>query len=320
MPRVIVGNRADGLTDHARALLTQALHAFPALDADAAEVVLPLRPLVGRCRICGQLRQLTKEHVPPASAFNKQTARMHTAEEWFARGDDGELPGGELQQGGIWGYTLCAECNNLTGARYGEEYKLWAVSIINAIADANVNVRELEELTEIPDGPLSLSGDPGPRPGAFLRQALAIMCTLSADFDLAERYPGIRRLILEGSVGALPDGMSLGLTGYIGGNARIVGPQFVVHPMEDAWYCLLELAVPPLALLMVLGGNRPYPHVFDLSPYALVGPNERREVSARLAVAIGHTMYPGDYRTKAMVEAQRAAADTARVRSDEEGR
>jgi hypothetical protein len=309
--RLIVAARDDALTAHARALLDEGLRAFPTLNADAAEVVLPTTSLIGRCRICGEVRQLTKEHVPPAAAFNQQTATVHTAEEWLARGDDGELPGGELQDGGIWGYTLCEGCNNATGVRYGEEYKLWAVSIINAFADAKVNVRDLEAQAEIPEGPISLSGTPGPRPGAFLRQALAIMCTLSADFDLAGRYPAIRRLILDRSVEPLPEGMSLGLTGYIGGYPRVHGPQLVANPDEDSWHCVMELAVPPLALLMVLGGNRPYRHVFDLSAYALVTPKERRTVSGRLAVAIGYTIYPGDYRTKAMLEAQRAAAEAA---------
>lgn len=308
---MIVAARDDALTERARGLLDEGLRAFPTLNADAAEVVLPTTPLVSRCRICGEVRQLTKEHVPPAAAFNRQTATVHTAEEWFARSDDGELTGGELQHGGIWGYTLCETCNNATGVRYGEEYKLWAVSIINVLADAKVNVHELEALPEIPDGPISLSGNPGPRPGAFLRQALAIMCTLSADYDLAGTHPAIRRLILERSVEPLPNGMSLGLTAYIGGYPRVHGPQLVAHPEEGSWHCVMELAVPPLALLMVLGGNQPYRHVLDLSPYALVASKERRTVSGRLAVAIGYTMYPGDYRTKAMLEAQCAAAEAA---------
>jgi len=205
-----------------------------------------------------------------------------------------------------WGYTLCRDCNSLTGHRYGDEYRLWTVSIINALADAQTNVREIEALPEVPSGAISLGGDPGPRPGAFVRQVLAIMCTLSADFDLAGRYPEIRRLILEPSVEALPTGMSIGLTGYIGGYPRIVGPQLVVHPLADAWYCVMELANPPLATLMVLGGNRPYYHTFDLSAFTLVPPNESRPVTGRLAVGVGHTMYPGDYRTRAMVEADRA--------------
>ena len=312
---MIVGAHAGVLNEHARRLLDEGLRAFPMLDADAAEVLLPLRPLVGRCRICGELEQLTKEHVPPAAAFNRQTAPMHSADEWFARDESGELPGGELQQGGIWGYTLCRDCNSLTGHRYGDEYRLWAVSIINALADAKVNVRELEAQPEIPDGPITLGGDPGPRPGAFVRQVLAMMCTLSADFDLAGRYPAIRRLILDRSVETLPDGMSVGLTGYIGGYPRVVGPQLVAHPDEDAWYWLMELANPPLATLMVLGGNRPYRHVFDLSPFTLVPPDASTPVSARLGVAIGYTMYPGDYRTKGMVEAQRAQAEAAAVAS-----
>jgi hypothetical protein len=305
--RLIAGTRVvDG---RALALVDEARRAFPMVGADTAEVLLPDRPLVGRCRVCGETRPLSKEHVPPAAAFNRQTARSHTVEEWFARDGSGELPGGRLQQGGIWGYTLCRDCNSITGHRYADEYRAWAVSVINAMADGGVNVNVLEAQTEVPSGPIELGGDPGPRPGAFVRQILAIMCTLSADYDLAGRHPAIRRLILGPSVETLPEGMSIGLTAYLGGYPRIVGPQLMFRPGEDAWHCVMELANPPLATVMVLGGNRPYRHTFDLSAFALVPPDEHRPVAGRLAAAIGHTMYPGDYRTQAMVDADRATND-----------
>jgi hypothetical protein len=290
------------------------MRTFPTVGADTQEVFLPLERLEARCRICGVTTKLTKEHVPPSSAFNDDAAKVHTADDWLKRAPDGELPGGKLQHGGIWGYTLCATCNNLTGGYYGEEYKWWALAIVNAFAEAGVNARQqIDESEYIPDGPLRLTDQKGrgARPGAFVRQALSIMCTLSAPFDLAGSYPVLRRIILDRAAAALPDGMSLGLTGYVGGYPRIAGPQIVVHEVEGSWHCIMELAVPPLALLMVLGGNAPFQHVFDLTPFSLVPPNERREVEGRLAVAIGHTMYPGDYRTKTMIERQAAENERA---------
>lgn len=312
--RIFTG-RPGPLSGRAARLLDEARRAFPSVGADTRQVFLPTERLEERCRICGTVGPLTKEHVPPASAFNEESANVHTAEEWLARGGDGELPGGELQHGGIWGYTLCERCNNLTGGYYGEEYKLWAYAIVQALRDAGVDPKVLDALEYIPDGPLRLTAykKRSPRPGAFVRQALSIMCTLSANFDLAGRYPAIRRSILEKSTEALPEGMSLGLTGYIGGYPRVIGPQIVARVGEGSWHCLMELAVPPLAILMVLGGNSPYRHTFDLTPFAEMAPGERRDVEGRLAVAIGYTMYPGDYRTKAMVE--REAAENERAAS-----
>lgn len=220
------------------------------------------------------------------------------------------------------GYTLCEKCNNLTGAYYGEEYKWWALAIVNALAEAGVNTKQIDALDYIPDGPLRLMDKKGRgvRPGAFVRQALSIMCTLSANFDLAGRYPVIREIIVDRRAAALPDGMSIGLTGYIGGYPRVIGPQIVVRPAEGSWHCLMELAVPPLALLMILGGNAPFRHVFDLTPFAQAAPNERHPVEARLALAIGYTMYPGDYRTKTMIERQAAENDKAAATAAEGAR
>src|SRR5205085_9244676 len=128
------------------------------------------------------------------------------------------MPGGVLKQGGIRGYTLCKSCNDLTGAEYGDEYKRWAVTTLEMLATAGTNVRELDAEPTTRRATISLEGGdgrPNPRPGAFIRQILSMMCSVSGGYDLAGRFPSVRSMVLDGTPGPLPAGMSIGLTIYL---------------------------------------------------------------------------------------------------------
>lgn len=307
MTRIIVVKDGTVLTPQARALADEARAAFPALRHDATEQLFPHRRGVGRCRICGEQRELTREHVPPRAAFNKERGRVHSLLEWLSRTAEGVLPGGILRQGGNWGYTLCGPCNNFIGHEYADEYTRMAVGIVNTFVGENV--LELDARPDQPIAGVTLTGNaPGshPRPGMFVREVLALMCTMSADLDLAGRYPAIRRMILEAAVEPLPDGMSLGMTAYFHKDSRFAGPALEVLPDEGIWRFVMEVAHRPLAVLMVLATNGPAPHVCDISSFTDVAPDEQKVIEASLAIGFGHTILPGDYRTRAMVEADAA--------------
>ena len=84
----------------------------------------------GTCKICGQFKELTEEHIPPKHAFNSTTVTVLPFEEAIKvmTGADGRLPwdtqglNGRRQQGGHKKYCLCRECNNNTGAWYMRAY------------------------------------------------------------------------------------------------------------------------------------------------------------------------------------------------------
>src|SRR5665213_4418802 len=85
----------------------------------------------GPCHICGRVRELSYEHVPPESAFNSNRV-------WVARGDllfkglPAALANAKQQQRGAGGYTRSGECNNDTG-RYSRAYAEWATQAIELL-------------------------------------------------------------------------------------------------------------------------------------------------------------------------------------------
>lgn len=74
----------------------------------------------GRCWLCGEHRVLTLEHIPPRSAFNDHEILLQSIDrrtEQLGR----VIWQSEIVQG--WTVrSLCAECNNKAGSKYGSHY------------------------------------------------------------------------------------------------------------------------------------------------------------------------------------------------------
>ena len=84
----------------------------------------------GICKICGQYKEMSPEHIPPKNAFNSARVKIYPFEEAIktATGKDGRLPWdteglrGTIQQGGHKKYCICHSCNNNTGQWYMRSY------------------------------------------------------------------------------------------------------------------------------------------------------------------------------------------------------
>lgn len=79
----------------------------------------------GTCRICGEHRELTYEHVPPQCAFNNEPAKVYKLDEWVVLQNGGPARY-ENQQRGSGYVTLCSDCNNRRGGAWNVgDFCLW---------------------------------------------------------------------------------------------------------------------------------------------------------------------------------------------------
>jgi hypothetical protein len=261
--------------------------------------LLPRRRVEDPCRICGRHELLTREHVPPRSAGNRQTARAHTIEEWLARESLDEVPGGRTEQGGVWGYTLCGSCNSRTGSLYGSEYGAWA-SRAGALLR---QVRPPQLDRELQSRGLTIQFDEV-RPGAFARQVLSLMCSLAGPWRLTDQHTNLRPIILDGVTGHLPDGMALDMTLCAGPAVFLAGPSLHVDRKTGGWRWMSVLAYPPLAFEMTLAADgtdtRPLCGIANFLDCDIA---VQGSVELDVFVGFTHTMFPGDWRTRAQVEA-----------------
>jgi hypothetical protein len=95
----------------------------------------------GRCRICQNFGQLTKEHVPPASAFNKGPYREYYVDK-VNRAELLQWTSKEVNANGIWVFSLCEKCNIKTGTAYAHAYAAFVQSLTGIAIpdDANKDI------------------------------------------------------------------------------------------------------------------------------------------------------------------------------------
>lgn len=225
--------------------------------------MLPRHRLRGYCRLCGKESDLTEEHIPPQASGNKGRHQNFTLDDWLKyRFTDSPQVKRTIEQGGISGYTLCDKCNSFTGHYYGNEYKRWVQQAKYIIECWGVGA--ISKLNQM-NGPLGeevVFGNKksGPvKPGAMVRQVLSFMCSLSGSWNLAERHPEIRRIILDQSKEPLPINMELGMSLYLGPKVRICGPQLILNAKTEKWRWCQELAFPPFSFLLVMASNEKKP-------------------------------------------------------------
>lgn len=122
-----------------------------------------LRP----CGLCGQVRRLTKAHVPPQVAGNNHGVM---------RAPDVLTPGrtrrpGTWNAGGLWVRGLCYDCNHYAGRSFDQAY-----------AEFSEDVRRLST-------PLArqLQVIPGEPPAAYFAPGLVSRCVLFGMFAIAPR-------------------------------------------------------------------------------------------------------------------------------------
>lgn len=188
----LVGGRKD--VEIPDALLPAASSAAPLEVLDAMGELLPRRrpDVEERCRLCGGVDDLTREHLPPKASGNSGRLKAYDLNDWFGLDElerfSTDLRGGRTHQGGNWAYLLCGGCNIRTGKLYGAEYAGWAGAARNILAQVPPP-REIDQETTARGVDFELIDV---HPGKFIRQALSIMCSLSGAWDLADEHPVIK--------------------------------------------------------------------------------------------------------------------------------
>ena len=85
-----------------------------------------LKKHIGKCALCGKETVLTFEHIPPRSANNSKPAKPISGGEFLKTKNrmlwDTKGMKYHNQQKGMGLYSLCRDCNSITGTLYGNAY------------------------------------------------------------------------------------------------------------------------------------------------------------------------------------------------------
>jgi hypothetical protein len=219
-------------------------------------------------------------------------------------------PGPELQ-GGISAYTLCGPCNSLTGTRYGNEYATWAEALHRAFQSVPPDPEgDNDTQTHYYDVKV---GNAEFYPGRFIRQVLSTMATVSGG-TLTQRAPQLIDGILAGTPMEVPEDMGIYLAVFPERKrSRILPPMVEGHLSSRTATLLCDLMHYPFAIVLVLAGREPARVTgADIGGMLKQSPDEvATGFHLSTPIARCHTVFPGDYRSLAQLNADIAASTTA---------
>ena len=132
---------------------------------------------LSQCHVCLSKTELTREHIPPKSAFN------NTNKLWDRLVLEHSATSRKMHiRGGFWVQTLCEKCNNEIGALYAQEY-------VNFVKDL---VMSPKLFTPTSDARLfNIRADT-----LYIAKEIAIMILASESLAFAEENQDLREFVL----------------------------------------------------------------------------------------------------------------------------
>jgi hypothetical protein len=153
--------------------------------------------IIGICKICGQRKQLTREHIIPKSAGNTQTGPIYNGLDLIQNLKTPERLKKNIRQGGFTVNTLCKECNEKSGHWYDEDFSEFYLTFKESVypqikVPANISPADWLEGKKVQ---VVVAGKI--KPLNIAKRILVTLCSAEFDNMTEDRYPEIRKAILD---------------------------------------------------------------------------------------------------------------------------
>lgn len=254
---------------------------------------------------------MTYEHVPPRATGNDERLTVYGLNHWLNRDEERGLEGGRIEQRGAGARVLCAECNNKTGKWYGNELALLARAAYGLLRrsplddfDRSLNAMAADVAFKQTPGRPEL----GPHPLRIIKQFVTMMLATSPP-ELAKLHPDLPAFVLERDRTGLDERYQFYLALFAGPLARQTGVAHSVNAETGALTTLVEVAFPPLAYVMTIDAPPGAIVTLNITSFVDLDYETRADIDAHLLIGFGHTPWPMDYRSQAMLDAERDGDD-----------
>lgn len=246
---------------------------------------------------------LTFEHVPPRCVYNDDAARWYDFNS-FERLVDGQPARYESMQRGTGFHSLCSDCNTYCSNQgYVEELRLLGRSIGRKWSEFMPPYEE-HDATE---GPSHFTGKAARmHPARIMRQVIAMFLAMSSE-DAALAYPRLGQFVLDPEAQGLPYDARVWMTIIRGPVGRWVGLGGTEWNDHGRSYPYAELVTVPLSFTLVLGTKLPHLTFCEITSWADRGVDEAVAGEIQIPIGFSHTDVPGDFRTRAQIELDRAS-------------
>jgi hypothetical protein len=229
----------------------------------------------GTCGLCGFEGGLSKTHIPPRAAGNVGEARPAVLYFDEASGESMIGLGRSAGQKGMWGWWLCARCNNRT-AKWEGEYLYWSAVISRVIRE-----HPAPAWKRLPAR--NLHADPG----AFVRVLWSWMFAI--DVKLRWGWPDLAESVLTGEPTDPPTGIRLLLAASTSpwiAAAKPVRAQWTGEGWDAVAANAPRAAVsaPPFVVYLAADGTEPAPGSLDTEEWLRYRAGTRRAVDLELLI------------------------------------
>ncbi len=242
----------------------------------------------GKCALCGKVDILTYEHIPPRSAFNDVRSKVISGDTYMGniqKGDKAE-PLAKLRyenaQRGKGDYSLCGNCNSITGRWYGEDYSKFAHGISNLIIQLNIQKGMTLEVTKAVIKPLNI-----------LKQIISMFCSVNRAFD-NEGMEKLRAFVLDKYSHELGN-FRIGMFLFINGVERTCPFMRLGNVFESNQFInISEIISYPFGFALIEGMAPSYPYgVTDITSFKNFDYDE--EITTKMDISAYETndMLPG---------------------------
>lgn len=246
----------------------------------------------GRCRLCGEHKDLSFEHIPPKKAYNNTSIQMRSilgpAVRKFRRG--------------LGDHSLCVECNNLTGAWYGEAFVEWS--------------RQAFEVYERlkGSGESAIAETYNIRPLNVIKQTIVMALAMAPEASIDLSFE-LRHFVLNRKRKFLPTTDKVYVYYNVEGRPRFNSGMAVLNINNGSGsFIRAEVALPPFGYVIsnALPGKRDIAVAQDLcsiTSFAEHDYDSYAQVELLIPARETHFPFPTDYRTQAEIHEQRDIED-----------
>lgn len=243
----------------------------------------------GKCCLCGKVRDLSFEHVPPKNAYNYRDSIFEAFDfmDWIQ--EKGTWKKRKKIRGGLGAYTLCRSCNSL-GGRYAREYKEWVNKAIKILKGNNG--REWSGILR------------DVYPVRFLKEVVLMFCSLNGS-RFAETHPEIKDFIMSKDNRQLPPKITIYMylnTSKLITRTGITG--LIEFEKPSKIYVVSEYNFPPFGFAMYIG-NAKYDRLTDITWFDEYDYDEMVDIHLEVPILERNIPFPADYRTAVEIEYDR---------------
>jgi hypothetical protein len=239
----------------------------------------------GICRICGEHKKLSFEHVPPRVAFNRHTKYVSIEFEDYIKSRNllKDIPKGKMKQGGIGYNSFCEKCNNFLGSNYVNAYKIWVNAGLQLLVDSEFAACHFE-LINI-------------QPLPVLKQIISMFLAIN-DPEFIESFPELSEFVQNKNQTELPDKFQIYT--YLTRAERFRYMNYCAkNNLENGKTIQCsEIAFPPFGYVITFNSKLDISYLNNITAFKNYNFDNLQTFKMTLAQLPTYTIYPLDYRGK----------------------